>query len=168
MSLNWVQDAAQTLRDAGLKATPQRIAILRALDGDETHPTAQELYERLRGEFPALSVATVYNTLSALTRAARCVPLELGGPVRFDPNVSAHDHAVCERCGRIRDVALQPSAADAGALDVLTSSGSGASSSSPTDANRTDPLAGFEVHRVERIYRGFCAQCTEAAESVAK
>jgi Fur family peroxide stress response transcriptional regulator len=165
MSLNWVQDAAQTLRDAGLKATPQRIAILRALDGDETHPTAQELYERLRGEFPALSVATVYNTLSALTRAARCVPLELGGPVRFDPNVTAHDHAVCERCGRIRDVALQPSAADAGARHASSSS---ASSSSPTDAHRTDPLAGFEVHRVERIYRGFCAQCTEAAESVAK
>jgi Fe2+ or Zn2+ uptake regulation protein len=158
MSLNWVHDAAQTLRDAGLKATPQRIAILRALDGDETHPTAQELYERLRGEFPTLSVATVYNTLSALTRVARCVPLELGGPIRFDPNVSAHDHAVCERCGRIRDVALQPSAADAARLE----------SSPPSDAHRTGPLAGFEVHRVERIYRGFCAQCTEAAESVAK
>jgi Fe2+ or Zn2+ uptake regulation protein len=140
MSLNWDQTAAQTLREAGLKATPQRIAILRALDGDETHPTAQELYERLRGEFPTLSVATVYNTLSALTRMARCVPLELGGPVRFDPNVSAHDHAVCERCGRIRDVGLQPSAADAA------------------------ELSGFQVHRVERIYRGFCAQCTEAAE----
>ena len=147
MSLNWDQDAAQTLRDAGLKATPQRIAILRALDGDETHPTAQELYDRLREEFPTLSVATVYNTLSALTRMSRCVPLELGGPVRFDPNVTAHDHAVCERCGRIRDVdlqQLQPSAAD------------------------TTGLSGFEVLRVERIYRGFCAQCTEAAESVAK
>jgi Fe2+ or Zn2+ uptake regulation protein len=139
MSLNWDQSAAQTLRDAGLKATPQRIAILRALDGDETHPTAQELYDRLREEFPTLSVATVYNTLSALTRMARCVPLELGGPVRFDPNVTAHDHAVCEKCGRIRDVNLQPSAAD------------------------TSGLSGFEVHRVERIYRGFCAQCTEAA-----
>lgn len=143
MSLNWDQDAAQTLRDAGLKATPQRIAILRALDGDETHPTAQELYDRLREEFPTLSVATVYNTLSALTRMSRCVPLELGGPVRFDPNVTAHDHAVCERCGRIRDVdlqQLQPSAAD------------------------TTGLSGFEVLRVERIYRGFCAQCTEAAQ----
>lgn len=147
MSLNWDQTAVQTLREAGLKATPQRLAILRALDGDETHPTAQELYDRLREEFPTLSVATVYNTLSALTRMARCVPLDLGGPVRFDPNVTAHDHAVCERCGRIRDVDLQPSAADAGS---------------------TSRLAGFQVHRVERIYRGFCAQCTEAAESVAK
>ena len=146
MSLNWDLEAAQTLRDAGLKATPQRLAILRALDGDETHPTAQELYDRLRDEFPTLSVATVYNTLSALTRLSRCKPLELGGPVRFDPNVSAHDHAVCERCGRIRDVSLQPSAA----------------------GEASDQLSGFRVRRVERIYRGLCAQCSEAAESVAK
>ena len=144
MILNNDQAAAQTLRDAGLKATPQRLAILRALDGDETHPTAQELYERLRGEFPTLSVATVYNTLSALTRAARCVPLDLGGPVRFDPNVSAHDHAVCERCGQIRDV-LQPGAAD--------------------EPSTGGALPGFEVRRVERIYRGFCAQCAEATET---
>ena len=147
MSLNWDQDAAQTLRDAGLKATPQRLAILRALDGDETHPTAQELFDRLRADFPTLSVATVYNTLSALTRMARCAPLELGGPVRFDPNVTAHDHAVCERCGRIRDV-LHPSVED------------------EADANAA--LSGFRVRRVERIYRGFCAQCAEAGEPVAK
>lgn len=144
MLLNNDQDAAQTLREAGLKATPQRLAILRALDGDETHPTAQELYERLRGEFPTLSVATVYNTLSALTRAARCVPLDLGGPVRFDPNVTAHDHAVCERCGQIRDV-TQPIVRPAAA-----------------DEQSTRALMGFEVRRVERIYRGFCAQCAEA------
>lgn len=149
MSLNWDHDAAQILRDAGLKATPQRLAILRALDGDETHPTAQELYERLHGQFPTLSVATIYNTLSALTRMSRCVPLDLGGPVRFDPNVTAHDHAVCERCGRIRDV-LQAELTD----PPNRLRGSSTSHS----------LAGFEVRRVERIYRGFCAQCTEAAE----
>lgn len=158
MSLNWDQTAAQTLRDAGLKATPQRIAILRALDGDETHPTAQELFERLQGEFPTLSVATVYNTLSALTRMERCVPLELGGPVRFDPNVTAHDHAVCERCGRIRDV-LQPNASDVAAA---------AATPTTHDSNTGHSLAGFEVRRVERIYRGFCAQCTQVAESVAQ
>jgi len=155
MSLNWVQDAAQTLRDAGLKATPQRLAILRALDGDETHPTAQELFERLRHEFPTLSVATVYNTLSALTRMSRCAPLELGGPVRFDPNTTAHDHAVCERCGKIRDV-LQPQSSEGG--------------EGPAPATEVEPdskpLAGFQVRRVERIYRGHCAHCAEAADTV--
>jgi Fe2+ or Zn2+ uptake regulation protein len=135
------QDAARALRDAGLKATPQRLAILRSLAGDETHPTAQELYERLSPEFPSLSVATVYNTLSALTRIERCTPLELGGPVRFDPNVEPHDHAVCERCGSIRDV---PAA---------------------VSGTRSDDLAGFTVRRVEQIYRGLCARCAQLPES---
>ncbi len=129
------QEAAAVLRDAGLKATPQRLAILRALSGDVTHPTAQELYERLATHFPALSVATVYNTLAALTRVERCRPLDLGGPARFDPNVAPHDHAVCERCGEIRDV----------------------------KAAETRPkpraLTGFSVRRVEHIYRGLCAKC---------
>ena len=135
------QDAAQALRDAGLKATPQRMAILRSLAGDETHPTAQELHERLSTEYPSLSVATVYNTLSALTRIERCTPLELGGPVRFDPNVAPHDHAVCENCGSIRDVLA---AADGGSSE----------------------LGGFTVKRVERIYRGLCATCAEHPESL--
>jgi Fur family peroxide stress response transcriptional regulator len=137
------QDAAQALRDAGLKATPQRMAILRSLAGDETHPTAQELHERLSAEYPSLSVATVYNTLSALTRVERCTPLELGGPVRFDPNVEPHDHAVCERCGSIRDV-LAGFAADGG---------------------KANQLGGFTVKRVERIYRGLCAACAEQPQS---
>jgi len=134
-----LEDAAKALREAGLKATPQRLAILRALAGDQTHPTAQELYERLSVAFPGLSVATVYNTLAALTRVQRCRPLELGGPARFDPNVEPHDHAVCEQCGSIRDVhraaALQATAA----------------------------VSGFHVQHVEMIYRGLCAACVERA-----
>jgi len=138
------QDAAKALREAGLKATPQRLAVLRSLAADETHPTAQELHERLAPEFPSLSVATVYNTLSALTRIARCIPLELGGPVRFDPNVEPHDHAVCERCGSIRDVS-----------DVADPTPAAA------PASGSEGLAGFTIKRVERIYRGLCAACAQ-------
>ena len=140
------QDAARALREVGLKATPQRLAILRSLAGDETHPTAQELYERLSNEFPSLSVATVYNTLSALTRIGRCTPLELGGPLRFDPNVDSHDHAVCERCGAIRDVSAPAEAAP--------------DADEPAEAGASpEGLPGFTVRRVERIYRGLCAAC---------
>ena len=141
------QDAAQVLRQAGLKATPQRLAVLRELADDETHPTAQELHERLSEAFPSLSVATVYNTLAALTRVQRCRPLELGGPVRFDPNVEPHDHAVCERCSSIRDVPAAVSGSATALLSPLL----------PTD--------GFQVQRVERIYRGLCAACAEPART---
>lgn len=131
-------ELAEALKRAGLKLTPQRLAILECLAGDGTHPTAQELYERLRERFPTMSVATVYNTLGALSQIGGCRPLEMGGATRFDPNVGPHHHAVCERCGSIRDVAG----------DELT--------------EPPCPLPGFRVHRVERVYRGVCANCGDA------
>jgi len=131
---------ADALRAAGLKVTPQRLAIADCLARDHSHPTAQELYERLRARFPSMSVATVYNTLRALGTLQHCRELEMGGPSRFDPNVSPHDHAVCDRCGAIRDVGAESNASAAGCA-----------------------LLGFRVARVERIYRGVCAKCAAAA-----
>jgi len=75
----------------------------------------QTILHRPRAEFPFTLQIGDPNVIAALTGIDRCRPLELGGPLRFDPNVSAHDHAVCEQCGAIRDVvddipAKQPAA----------------------------------------------------------
>jgi Fe2+ or Zn2+ uptake regulation protein len=141
MTTNDATSLLAALRSAGLKITPQRLAIVDCLAGDATHPTAQEVYERLRSRFPGMSVATVYNTLSALDSIGHCRRLDMGGAIRFDPNVTPHDHAVCEDCGAIRDVTITP-------------------------RHRREPqecdLSGFRVERVERIYRGVCAQCVAA------
>jgi Fur family peroxide stress response transcriptional regulator len=141
MATNDATSLLSALRSAGLKVTPQRLAIVDCLAGDATHPTAQEVYDRLRDRFPTMSVATVYNTLSALDSIGRCRRLDMGGAIRFDPNGSPHDHAVCEGCGAIRDVAI-------------------------ASQDRCEPeeceLSGFRVERVERIYRGVCAQCAAA------
>ena len=139
MTTNDATSLLAALRAAGLKATPQRLAIVDCLAGDATHPTAQAVYERLRDRFPTIAVATVYNTLTALDSIGHCRRLEMGGAIRFDPNGAPHDHAVCERCDAIRDVAI-------------------------AEPGRPDPqpgqlLSGFRVDRVERIYRGVCAQC---------
>src|SRR4051794_17728939 len=90
-----VGDRAGTMlacvRASGLKLTPQRIAIVRELAADPTHPTAQELFERLRATQPTMSFATVYNTLDALAAAGLCAALSLApGPSRFDANMKAH------------------------------------------------------------------------------
>src|SRR5687767_6338926 len=97
------------VRASGLKLTPQRMAIVRELAADPTHPTAQELFDRLKGALPTMSFATVYNTLDALATAGLCEALSLSpGAARFDPNMAAHHHAVCDVCGLVRDVALSP------------------------------------------------------------
>jgi Fe2+ or Zn2+ uptake regulation protein len=143
-------EVAERLREAGLKLTAQRLAIVRCLVGDETHPTAQELFDRLKPSFPTMSFATVYNTLAALTTVGACQPVQFGGgnsngraSLRFDPNVHAHDHFVCEQCGIVRDVAA-------------------ASNGEKMPGGQT--LDDVQVNRVERIYRGLCASCREAHE----
>src|SRR5215831_20097321 len=97
------------LRRAGLKLTPQRIAIVRLFAGDTSHPTAQDLFERLRPSFPSMSFATVYNTLDTLARAGLAgtvrLPGKRGDAARFDPNTGPHHHAVCDGCGSVLDIA---------------------------------------------------------------
>ncbi|MDI1481288.1 Fur family transcriptional regulator [Polyangium sp. y55x31] len=132
------------VRASGLKLTPQRLAIARELAGDPTHPTAQELFERLRPAMPTMSFATVYNTLDALAAAGLCVSLSLSpGAARFDANMTPHDHAVCDRCGLVRDV---PSCAHAEPRAALAPC-----------VNAATP--GFSLRAVERIYRGLCEAC---------
>src|SRR6478736_5781449 len=100
-----IERMLEGVRAAGLKLTPQRIAIVRELATDESHPTAQELYDRLRPALPTMSFATVYNTLDALTAAGLCAALSLSpGSGRFDPNMEAHHHAVCDGCGAVTDI----------------------------------------------------------------
>jgi Fe2+ or Zn2+ uptake regulation protein len=139
------------VRAAGLKLTPQRMAIVRELAADPTHPTAQELFERLRPALPTMSFATVYNTLDALASAGLCVSLSLApGAARFDPNMRPHHHAVCDRCGLVRDIS-RDEGDDASAPAATRARG-------PRAEGLVD-VPGFEVRSVERIYRGLCAEC---------
>src|SRR5580692_13169410 len=134
------------LRRSGLKLTPQRIAIVRLFADDRSHPTAQDLFQRLRPEFPSMSFATVYNTLDALAHAGLAaivrLPGKRGETARFDPNSAPHHHAVCDLCGSVVDVAAGTLAPSPGAAKKLRRA-----------------AAGFSVRAVERIYRGLCAVC---------
>jgi Fe2+ or Zn2+ uptake regulation protein len=142
------------LKRAGLKLTPQRIAIVRQFSDDASHPTAQDLFDRLRPTFPSMSFATVYNTLDALARAGMAgivrLPGKRGDAARFDPNGDPHHHAVCDACGAVIDIAAGSLAPSPGATKKL---------------RRAAP--GFSVRTVERIYRGLCARCAARSSGLA-
>ncbi len=131
------ENMLSNLKRAGLKLTPQRIAIIHELAEDRTHPTAQSLFERVQRAYPTMSFATVYSTLDALTRHGSLGSLHLGGAVRFDPNTIPHDHAVCDACGKIADLPITRRA----------------------KLPKPEELEGFEVHREQRTYRGLCRLC---------
>lgn len=125
-------------RARGLKVTPQRQSIFRAVYGNHQHPTAEAVHSRVVHEMPTVSLRTVYATLHDLAAMGEIGELELGtGSTRFDPNVTAHHHLVCDRCGRVQDV-------EATFSDVRL----------PTDLEH-----GFEVSGTEIVFRGRCIEC---------
>ncbi|HHD11666.1 MAG TPA: transcriptional repressor [Deltaproteobacteria bacterium] len=99
-------------RSKGLKLTPQRLAILEYLDGNTSHPTAEDIYRAVKKKHPTISFATVYNTLQALLEMGEVMELTID-PERkhFDPNTTPHHHIVCTRCGKIGDVFVDYSSA---------------------------------------------------------
>jgi Fur family peroxide stress response transcriptional regulator len=101
-------DNAQRLRDAGLRVTAPRLAILDALEGDWRHPGAEEIYETLSPGHPSLSLSTVYLTLEAFVRTGLIRKVSgTDGRLRVDGTIQDHDHAVCQACGTIFDVDRQ-------------------------------------------------------------
>jgi Fe2+ or Zn2+ uptake regulation protein len=95
-------------RSHGLRVTPQRQAIFTELYDDDTHPTVESLFERVRRDLPAISLKTVYQTVHDLEALGEVRVLDLGtGSVRVDPNVDdMHHHLVCTECGRVRDLPI--------------------------------------------------------------
>ena len=94
------------LEASGRRVTTQRIAVCEALLAHGGHPTAAEVYQRVPAAHPAISQATVYNTLSALEELNLIRLLHLVGDdhAHYDLGVEPHVNAVCTCCGRITDI----------------------------------------------------------------
>jgi Fe2+ or Zn2+ uptake regulation protein len=91
---------------ADLRLTPQRAAVLEVLRAARDHPTAAEVYERVRAVAPGIGSATVYRALALLVSSGRALELSLGdgAAARYDANTDRHDHAVCDGCGLAIDI----------------------------------------------------------------
>jgi len=97
-------ELSRRIRDAGLKATPQRLAIYGALIGTTQHPTIEAIHEVVRPKLPALPLGTVYKTIESLEEAGLVMEVSLpGNAKRYDANVSPHHHLVCTSCDIVLD-----------------------------------------------------------------
>ncbi len=125
---------SQRLADSGLRSTPQREVVYTVLLKKRDHPTADEVYARVKSELPTISLATVYNCLETLVQCdlVRAVNFERE-PTRYCPNLRPHAHFHDERTGRTHDIDLPPT--------VLT------------ELNRILPQ-GFDAKSIEITFRG--------------
>ena len=117
----------------------QRRAIIRVLLGNEgEHPTAEQIFTRVRSMIPDMSPAMVYNTLHELVEMGALLELDLGlGQRRYDINAPDHAHLVCLECGRVEDIPCRD--------EALTLP--------PEHAH------GFRVVDCRVVFRGYCPAC---------
>ena len=132
---------AEELSRHGLRATRQRIAALRLLRRQKSHPTSAELHARLLREHENLSQKTVYEILDALVRAGLASRvMAVGEPYRYEARAEPHYHATCRICGRLYDI---PASADS------------------QIRGRADLPEGFRVEKIDVTLRGVCLRCRD-------
>lgn len=126
--------------DRGLRLTPQRDVLLRALGDTSGHPTADELVRKVRKVLPTVSHATVYRNVQELAKAGLIGTLERSGDaVQYEINPDHHHHFICRRCARVWDVYLDD-------LEVSVD-------------ERRSSLSGFRIDRRDVQLHGLCARC---------
>ncbi|MBI5408991.1 MAG: transcriptional repressor [Nitrospirae bacterium] len=95
----------QKYRSLQIKLTPQRLAILSYLNGNKTHPSAEDIYKAVQKQYPTMSFATVYNTLEALRDKGNIRELKIDpAKKRYDPDNTPHHHLICVKCNCIVDI----------------------------------------------------------------
>lgn len=135
------EELTDLFRARGLKVTPQRQGVFRALHGNARHPSAEAVHALVAADMPTVSLRTVYATLHDLADMGELGELELGtGATRFDPNTAPHHHLVCDGCGKVIDV--EATFASVRIPDGLEH--------------------GFEVSGTEIVFRGRCGHCRSA------
>ena len=120
------------LRDRGIQPSAQRVAVAQYALTTEDHPSADQVWARVKKSFPLISRATVYNTLNLFVAKGLLQPLVLSeGKVVFDPKVDRHHHFIDEDTGNIHDVPWQ-------ALEV----------------KNVQALKGYDVRQYQVVLRG--------------
>jgi Fur family peroxide stress response transcriptional regulator len=140
-----LDELVEKLRERDCRITPQRLAVLKVLARSEGHPSVEQIYERIRPDFPMTSLATVYKTVTLLKEMGEV--LELGfsdGGNRYDGNKPyPHPHLICNNCGEITDIAVP----------IL--------SAIPQQVSQE---TGYQIvnHRLD--FYGICPRCQQATE----
>ena len=131
--------ARQYLESHGIRPSQQRIAVMHYLLTHRTHPSVDEIYEGLKGEYSTLSKTTVYNTLKALSESGAVLTLNIAGTMaNYDGYVSPHAHVLCTKCNKIYDVEL-----------------------AHTEMLGKKLPEGAKIDDIQLYYKGICGRCRE-------
>ncbi|MFW9946232.1 MAG: Fur family transcriptional regulator [Candidatus Odinarchaeota archaeon] len=98
------QELFALFRKSGYKVTTQRLAIYKFISTRKDHPSAEQIYQALKNDYPTISLGTVYKTLDLLEKLGLLQKLRFNEDrVRYDPDMDLHINMVCSKCGQIYD-----------------------------------------------------------------
>ncbi len=137
MEMKMKDTYVENLRKSNFKITPQRLEVINFLEtGNYNHFTAEDVYSNVKEREPTITLATVYNILKALRESGNINSFEVNGKTWFETNVQFHGNLVCDSCGKIVDVDVDP--------ERFTSLASGGS---------------YKITGANLVMRGLCHEC---------
>ena len=121
------------------------MAIFNYLAGTESHPSPDEVYENIRVQLPSISLATVYKVLDQFHRQGFLRRVSTEGQVaRYDARMEQHHHLICNHCGKIRDLGLDPD----------------------TSRPSLPEVADFRIERSDILFHGLGRTCQDSEASL--
>jgi Fur family transcriptional regulator, peroxide stress response regulator len=129
------------LKERAFRLTPQRVELVRLIASSEGHPSAAQLFAKIRTRFPTMSHATVYKTLALLKDMDQVLEIDLRDDSHYDGNrPDAHPHLICTKCNQIVDGELE---IDSALLRKL------------------EKASGYRILRPQITFYGLCPECKQ-------
>lgn len=143
-SENRYQTLVSKLKKRGFRLTSHRLALVRLLASSTGHPNASQLYKEIKAQFPTVSLATIYKTLTLLKDEGEVLEIDLHSDSHYDGNKPyPHPHLICIRCNRI---------IDGDELSILNNLN-----------EEIEKKYQFQIFRHQIIYYGVCHECQSKA-----
>jgi len=129
------------LKERNFRLTPQRVELVRLIAASEGHPSASQLFTKIKRQFPTMSHATVYKTLGLLKEMGQVLEIDLHGDSHYDGNrPEPHPHLICLKCNKIIDAEVS--------LDQES-------------LQRLEQTSGYKILRPKISLYGLCLDCKE-------
>ncbi len=127
------------LRERDFRLTPQRVELVRLIAASEGHPSAAQLFAKIKTQFPTMSHATVYKTLALLKDMNQVLEIDLRDDSHYDGNrPQPHSHLICMKCNKIID----------GDLEFGL-----------TSIKKLEETSGYQIVRPQIAFYGLCPDC---------
>lgn len=127
---------SETLEEAGIRPSHQRLKILEYFHIHHNHPTVDDIFKYLKQSVPTITKATIYNNLKVFTEKELIVEVHIeDNEVRYELFYKSHGHFKCVQCGTIYDFNIE--------IDKIPTSG----------------LSEFQIDNKNIYFRGVCPKC---------